>query len=29
MASAHLNVQTVGMVEITIAVNGEVIYGEE
>jgi lysozyme len=29
MASVHLNVQSVGQVEITIAVNGEVIYGEE
>lgn len=29
MASVHFNVATMGMVEVTIAVNGEVVYGEE
>jgi lysozyme len=28
MASVHFNVQTVGQVEVTIAINGEVIYGD-
>jgi hypothetical protein len=27
MASVHLNVQSAGQVEITVAINGEVIYG--
>jgi lysozyme len=29
IASVHLNVQSAGMVEVTVAVNGEVIYGKE
>lgn len=29
MASVHVDIQTTGQVEVTIAVNGEVIYGEE
>jgi lysozyme len=29
MASVHFNVTTLGQVEVTVAVNGEVIYGED